>query len=81
MPNQPALVREGQRTAEVAAGGGEGDGGHLAAGELDEGAAEEVADAHAEGGEGKTGDVLVGPEGDGEDAVDAGPSAGSPAGS
>ena len=47
----------------------QGDGGDLAAGELDEGAAEEVAHAHAEGGHGQTGDVLVGAERHGEEAV------------
>ena len=65
-----ALVRKGQGTVEVRAGGAERDGGHRAAGQLDEGAAEEVADAHAEGGERQAGHVLVGAQGDGEEAVD-----------
>ena len=69
--SKPAqLVREGQAPAEVGAGGAEGDKGDLASGDLNEGAAEEVAEAHAEGGHGKAGNILVGPEGHGEEAVE-----------
>ena len=68
-PKPAQLVRKGQTGGEIAAGGGKGNGGDLAAGELDEGAAEEVAEAHAEGGQGQTGDVLVGPEGHSQEAV------------
>ena len=67
---EPAqALGEGQGLGKIAAGGGQGNGGHLAAGELDQGAAEEVADAHAEGGHGQTGNVLVGPEGHRQEAV------------
>ena len=67
---EPAqLVREGQALAEAGAGGAQGDEGYLTAGDFNEGAAEEVAEAHAEGGHGKAGNVLVGPEGYGEEAV------------
>lgn len=48
---------------------GQGNGGDLTAGELDQGAAEEVADAHAEGGHGQAGNVLVGPQGHRQEAV------------
>ena len=69
LAENPQLVRNGQAPAEIGGGGGKCDGGHLAAGELNEGAAEEVAEAHAKGGHGKTGHVLIGPEGNGEEAV------------
>ena len=54
-----AFGGEGEGFAEIGAGGGKGDGGDLAARQLDERATEEVADAHAEGG----------PEGHGQQAV------------
>jgi len=60
---------KGQGLGKIAAGGGQGNGGDLTAGELDQGAAEEVADAHAEGGHGQTGNVLVGPQGHRQEAV------------
>ena len=66
----PQLIRKGQGQAEAVAGGGEDNGGKLTAGELDEGAAEEVAEANAKGGQGQTGDILVCPHGDGQEAVD-----------
>ena len=69
LPKDPQLVGKGQGLTEIGAGGGQGDGGHLAARQLDERAAEEVADAHAEGGHGKAGHVLVGPEGHSQQAV------------
>ena len=64
-----AFGGEGEGFAEIGAGGGKGDGGNLAARQLDERATEEVADAHAEGGHGKAGHVLVGPEGHSQQAV------------
>ena len=67
---EPAqTLGKGQGLGKIPAGGGQGDGGHLAAGELDQGAAEEVADAHAEGGHGQAGNVLVGPQGHRQEAV------------
>ena len=67
---EPAqTLGKGQGLGKIAAGGGQGDGGDLAAGELDQGAAEEVADAHAEGGHGQAGNVLVGPQGHRQEAV------------
>ena len=58
----------GDGSAEGACGGG---GGQLtnAAGQLGQGAAEEVAKAHAEGGQRQTGHVLVGAQGNGKHAV------------
>ena len=50
---------DGKGFAEIGAGCGERDGRDLTAGELDERATEEVADADAERGKGKTGHVLV----------------------
>ena len=50
------------------AGGSHGDLAH-AAGHGVEAAAEEVGDAAAEDGQRQTGDVLVGPQGDGQEAV------------
>ena len=68
---EPAkLIRKGQACLDIAAGAAQYDGGDLRVGELDQRAAEEVAEAHAEGGDGKAGHVLVGPEGDGEEAVE-----------
>ena len=67
---EPAqTLGKGQGLGKIAAGGGQGNGGDLTAGELDQGAAEEVADAHAEGGHGQTGNVLVGPQGHRQEAV------------
>lgn len=43
--------------------------GNVAFDDFDEGAAEEITDTHAEGGNGKTGDILICLEGDGEEAV------------
>ena len=68
---EPAAgVCEGQSRLEAQAGVVKGDGGGAGAGELDEGAAEEVAEADAEGGHGKTGDVLVGSQRNRQEAVD-----------
>ncbi len=64
------LLGVGRGPVEKGAGSGQGHGGHVAVGQLDEGAAEEVAEANTEGGQGQTGDILVGPEGDGEEAVE-----------
>ena len=65
---QGAHVAQGG-VGDVGAGGdGHGDLAH-AAGQLVEAAAEEVGHAAAEDGQRKTGDVLVGPEGDGEEGV------------
>ncbi len=56
----------------LAEGAGRGGHGYLAhaAGQLGQGTAEEVAHAHAEGGQRQTGDILVGAQGDGQHAVD-----------
>ena len=62
-------LRNGQGLAEIAGGGRQGDGGDLRAGELDERAAEEIAEAHAEGGHGQARDVLVGPERHRQEAI------------
>ena len=52
--------------------------GHIAAGGgVADGLAQEVGKAGAEDGEGQTGHVLVGPEGDGEDAVNEGAQSGA----
>ena len=57
---EPAeLISNGKRAAVVSARRGQGDGRNLAAGELYERAAEEVAEADAKGGHRKTCDVLV----------------------
>ena len=67
---EPAeLRRKRQRLGKVAVRGRERDGRHLAAGELDERAAEEVAEADAERRHGKAGNVLIGAQRDGEKAV------------
>ena len=63
------LRRERQRLGKVAVRGRERNGRHLAAGELDERAAHEVAEADAERRHGKAGDVLVGAQRNGEKAV------------
>ena len=47
----------------------QGYGRHLAAGQLDEGTAEEISEAHAEGRHGETGHVLIGPEVNREEAI------------
>ena len=68
--SEPAeMLREGEGRAEVEGGGGQRDVGHVASGEFDQASAEEVTDADAEGGEGEAGHVLVGAEGNGEEAV------------
>ena len=61
---------DAQRLAEVGARRAQRDRGNLAVGQLDERAAEEVADADAERCERKTGDVLVGAQRDGQQAVE-----------
>ena len=58
---EPAGVAAGETDLEEQAGVGQRDGGYLTAGQLDEGAAEEVTHANAEGGHSKAGHVLVGP--------------------
>ena len=69
--SEPAeLGGKGQLGRKILVRGAQGDAGHVRAGELNERAAEEVAEAHAEGGQGKAGDVLVGSQGNGEEAVD-----------
>ena len=69
LPHHAGLVRKGQRPAEITAGGRQGNGRHVRAGELNQGAAEEIAEPHAEGGHGKAGHVLVGTEGHRQEAV------------
>ena len=69
LAENPQLVRNGKAPAEIGGGGGKRDGGHLAAGELNQGAAEEVAEAYAKGSHGKAGHVLICPEGNGQEAV------------
>ena len=68
---EPAeLPGERKSRAEIIARGGHGDAGHVAACDLDQRAAEEVADAGAERGEGKTGHVLVRAESDRKEGID-----------
>ena len=59
----------GECSLKADTGIGQGDGGNIAARELDEGAAKEVADAHAEGGHGQTGNILVSTKGDCQETV------------
>ena len=70
MPNQPSLPENGSDRAEKGARTRKGNGGDVRAGELDERAAEEVAEADAERRHRKAGDVLVCPERYREEAVE-----------
>ena len=69
LPEPAEALHARDRLGKVAVGRRERDGRHLAAGELDERAAHEVAEADAERRHGKAGDVLVGAQRDGQKAV------------
>ncbi len=65
----PARAK-GEGSAEAVACGGEVDGRHIAARKLDKRATEEIAEADTECREGKTCDILIGAEGDRQEAVE-----------
>ncbi len=62
------MFRDGKGLFEAVGGGGEGKIRDVRAGKLYEGAAEEIAQTNTEGGHGKSGDILVGAEGNREKA-------------
>ena len=57
------LACDGQSLFETVGGGGQSQKRHIRAGKLYKRTAEEVAEAHAEGGHSKTGDILICSEG------------------